>query len=158
MKNLHKDFIDFLTTLSEHDVDFVVVGGYAVAFYGHARATKDIDVLVRSDAENAQRLYRALADFGAPLKSLEIREQDLENYGGVFQIGSEPQRIDVITRISGVNYDQAIAEAESFDLNGHLIRVIGYEALVKNKRSRARLQDLADVEALERYRAQYLSR
>ena len=150
MNNLYPDFIEFLTTLAENGVDFVVVGAYAVAFYGHARATKDIDVFVRTGVENAQRLYSALAKFGAPLKALDIQEHDLENYDGIFQLGSPPQRIDVITQISGVRYDEAVAEAQAFELNGNIIHVIGYDALITNKRASARLQDLADVEALIR--------
>jgi predicted nucleotidyltransferase len=150
VKNLYPDFIEFLTTLAENEVDFVIVGAYAVAFYGHARATKDMDVFVRAGVENAKRLYNALAKFGAPLKALDIQQHDLENYNGVFQLGSPPQRIDVITQISGVLYDEAVAKAKAFELNGKTIHVIGYDALITNKRASARLQDLADVEALTR--------
>ena len=150
MNELYPDFIDFLKALAENEVDFAVVGGYAVAFHGHARATKDIDILVRADHENAARLYRALGAFGAPLASLNIHEKDLEAYDGIFQIGKEPKRIDVITNISGVNYDEVATGSATFDLDGHQIRVIGLDALLVNKRASGRLQDLADVEALER--------
>jgi len=105
---------------------------------------------VRADRENAARLYRALGAFGAPLASLNIHEKDLEAYDGIFQIGKEPKRIDVITNISGVNYDEVATGSATFDLDGHQIRVIGLDALLVNKRASGRLQDLADVEALER--------
>jgi len=150
MNDLYPDFIEFLKALADNAVEFVVVGAYAVAFYGHPRATKDIDILVRSDPENARRLYKALADFGAPLRDLNVAEEDLHDYSGILQLGVAPQRIDVINRISGVTYDEAIAEAERFDLQGRSIGIIGLNALLKNKSASGRHQDLADVAALNR--------
>jgi hypothetical protein len=127
-----------------------VIGGHAVAFHGHPRATKDLGVLVRADPENAQRVYRALAQFGAPLSSFEVHADDFAAYDGVLQIGLPPYRIDVVNRADGISFEEAIAEGVGFEIEGRKIPVIGRTALLKNKRAAGRPQDLADVAALER--------
>ncbi len=142
------DFEDLLIALSEAQAEFVVVGGHAVAFHGHARATKDLDVLVRARPENAERVYRALADFGAPLAMFDVGVEDFAAYDGVLQIGLPPRRIDVLNRVAGVSFDEAVAEGAHFELRGHRIPVIGLRALLRNKRAAGRPQDLADVAAL----------
>jgi predicted nucleotidyltransferase len=147
--DLPDDFRDLLVELHEAGAEFVVLGGHAVAYHGHPRATKDLDVLVRATAANAARVYRALAAFGAPLDLFEVREADFATYEGVLQIGLPPRRIDILNRADGITFDEAIAESESFDVEGHGIPVIGLAALLKNKRAAAREQDLADVKALE---------
>lgn len=152
MTELTPDFVDLLLALADNEVDFVIVGGYAVAFHGHPRATKDLDVFVRADPVNAKKLYRALAAFGAPLDQFEVTENDFIDYGGVLQLGMPPQRIDIINRITGVTYDEAIEDMESFDLDGRLIRIIGLGALVKNKLATGRDQDLLDAKLLSRNR------
>ena len=152
MTELTPDFVDLLLALADNEVDFVIVGGYAVAFHGHPRATKDLDVLVRANPVNAKKLYRALAVFGAPLDQFEIAENDFIDYGGVLQLGMPPQRIDIINRITGVTYDEAIEDMESFDLEGRSIRIIGLGALVKNKLAVGRDQDLLDAKLLSRNR------
>lgn len=149
MIDLPDDFRDFLIELHDAGAEFVVLGGHAVAFHGHPRATKDLDVLVRATPENAERVYRALAAFGAPLESLEVSQDDFTTYDGVLQIGLPPRRIDVINRATGIDFDEARAENLTFELDGRAIPVIGLRALLKNKRATARTQDLADVEALE---------
>ena len=148
MTELTKDFIDLLTALVDTEVDFVVIGGYAVAFHGHPRATKDLDVFVRANPANAKNLYKALALFGAPLHEFEVAEEDFSDYGGVLQLGVPPQRIDIINRITGVAYDEAILDAGLFELEGRVIRVIGLDALIKNKLATGRDQDLVDAKSL----------
>jgi predicted nucleotidyltransferase len=148
MIDLPADFRDLLLELADAGAEFVVLGGHAVAFHGHPRATKDLDVLVRPTPANASRVYRALAAFGAPLQSFGVAEADFSAYEGVLQIGVPPRRIDILNRADGVSFDDAIAAGESFDLDGRRIPVIGLDALLKNKRSAGRAQDLADVEAL----------
>lgn len=150
MIELPEDFRDLLIALCDAGAEFVVVGGYAVAFHGHVRATKDLDVLVRADRENAGRVYRALAAFGAPLASFEVAESDFATYDGVLQIGIPPRRIDILTRADGVAFREAVSEDAAFDLEGRRIPVIGLAALLKNKRAAARPQDVADVDALTR--------
>jgi hypothetical protein len=150
---LPDDFRDLLIELHDAGAEFVVLGGHAVAYHGHPRATKDMDVLVRANHENAGRLYRALAAFGAPLQMFEVDEGSFATYDGVLQIGLPPRRIDILNRADGITFDEAVAGGESFDLEGRRIPVIGRDALLKNKRAANRPQDLADVDALNRLAA-----
>lgn len=150
MIELVDDFRDLLVELADASAKFVVVGGHAVAFHGHPRATKDLDVLVRADTENAERVYRALARFGAPLAAFEVQQGDFATYDGVLQIGLPPRRIDILNRADGITFDEAVEEGASFELDGRTIPVIGRAALLRNKRAAGRAQDLADLEALER--------
>lgn len=106
-------------------------------------------MLVRATPANAERVYAALAAFGAPIAAFEVTEADFATYDGVLQIGLPPRRIDVINRVAGVTFDEAIAAGDAFELEGRTVRVIGRAALIKNKRAAAREQDLADVAALE---------
>lgn len=146
--DLPDDFRDILIELADAGVEFVVVGGYAVAVHGHSRATKDIDIFVRADPANADRVYRALAAFGAPLPAFHVTASDFAEEGNVLQLGVPPLRIDVITRASGITFDEASVDAVYLDVAGRRVPVIGLAALLQNKRSTGRLQDLADVEAL----------
>ena len=149
MIELPDDFRDLLIELHDAGAEFVVLGGHAVAFHGHPRATKDMDLLVRARPDNAKRIYHALAEFGAPLESFEVLESDFASYDGVLQIGLPPRRIDILNRATGITFDEAIADGAEFELDGRKIRVIGRAALLKNKRATGREQDLADVKALE---------
>jgi hypothetical protein len=146
---LPEDFRDLLVELHDAGAEFVVVGGHAVAFHGHPRATKDLDVLVRAAPDNAARVYRALAAFGAPLSSFEVSETDFATYDGVLQIGLPPRRIDILNRATGITFAEAVADGETFEIEGRAIPVIGRHALLKNKRATGREQDIADVKALE---------
>jgi predicted nucleotidyltransferase len=147
--DLPEDFRDLLVELHDAGAEFVLLGGYAVAYHGYPRATKDLDVLVRAHPANAERVYRALAAFGAPLDQFEVGEADFATYDGVLQIGLPPRRIDILNRADGITFDEAMTGHESFEVEGRSIPVIGLRALLKNKRAAAREQDLADVKALE---------
>lgn len=149
MNELSQDFQDLLIELADAGAEFVLVGGYAVAFHGHPRATKDLDVLVRRSKENARKVYRALAAFGAPLQALSVAEADFEAYGGVLQIGLPPRRIDILNQATGITFDEAIADGVAFVLEGRTVPVVGLKALLKNKRAAGRPQDMADVAFLE---------
>ncbi len=149
MNELPEDFSDLLLGLVDVGAEFVLVGGHAVAFHGHPRATKDMDVLIRATPLNSERVYRALAEFGAPVEAFQVQAEDFVTYGGVLQIGLPPRRIDVLNRADGITFDEAIAEGASFTLAGRKIPVIGRAALIKNKRAAGRAQDLADIEAIE---------
>jgi hypothetical protein len=149
MIELFDDFRDILVELHNAGARFVVLGGHAVAFHGHPRATKDLDVLVEANAENAKRVYTALAAFGAPLSAFEVGVEDFASYDGVLQLGVPPRRIDIINRADGITFAEAIAAGESFDIEGCKIPVIGRDALLKNKRAAGRPQDVADVKALD---------
>lgn len=146
---LGPDFRDLLCELSAADVRFLIVGGYAVAFHGRPRATKDLDVWVEASPENARRVLRALRAFGAPLYGLT--ERDLETPEMGLQIGVAPQRIDVITRVSGLLFEEAWPNRVEATVPPDLrCPFVGLADLLRNKRSAARPQDLADVDALER--------
>jgi len=147
--DLPDDFRDFLVELHDAGAAFVVLGGHAVAFHGYPRATKDLDVLVRADPANALRVYRALAAFGAPLDSFEVSADDFATYDGVLQIGLPPRRIDILNRVAGIGFQDAITAGDTFEVEGRRIPVIGLDALLRNKRAAGRPQDLADVTALE---------
>jgi Nucleotidyl transferase of unknown function (DUF2204) len=142
----NSDFADLLQAFNAAGVEYVVVGAYAVALHARPRATGDFDVFVRPSAENAERTYRALAAFGAPLRELTVA--DLSAAGLVFQIGVAPLRIDVITAIDGVSFDEAWSGRVRGSLNGIDANVIGREQLIANKRAAGRPQDLADLETL----------
>jgi len=148
--DLPKDFRDMLIELADAGAEFAVVGGYAVAFHGHPRATKDMDILVRPSASNARRVYAALAAFGAPLHAFDVSEADFMDYDGVLQVGVAPVRIDIINRIAAVDFDEVVGAGDAFTLDGRRIAVIGREALLKNKRAAGRPQDIADVDVLSR--------
>jgi predicted nucleotidyltransferase len=144
---LNKDYKEMLQCLLEENVRFLLVGAYAVAVHGFPRATKDIDFFVWATPENAANLMRALTKFGAPLH--DISEADLSSEGVVFQIGNSPRRIDIMTNISGVKFEQAYANRTTISIEGIEVPVISLEDLIANKRASARTQDLADVEKLE---------
>jgi hypothetical protein len=148
MIELPEDFRDLLREFADAGVEFVLVGGHAVAYHGHPRATKDMDILIRANDNNAARVYRALAAFGAPLKTFEVAVADFATYDGVLQIGLPPRRVDILNRVDGITFDEAIADGAGFILDGRTIPVIGRTALVKNKRSAGRPQDLADIAAI----------
>jgi len=148
MIELFEDFRDLLIELHHAGARFVVLGGHAVAFHGHPRATKDLDVLVEPSAENAQRVYAALAAFGAPLAAFEVGVDDFASYDGVLQLGVPPRRIDIINRADGITFAEAIADGETLMVGDCAIPVIGRDALLKNKCAAGRPQDIADVKAL----------
>jgi len=143
---LNSDYKEMLQCLLEEEVRFLLVGAYAVAVHGHPRATKDIDFFVGATPENASNLMKALSKFGAPLHN--ISEADFSSKGIIFQIGNSPRRIDIITRISGVEFDQAYANKVVVFLEGLEVPVISLQDLILNKRASGRMQDLADVEKL----------
>lgn len=147
---LHADFEDFLVALCEAEADFLIVGAYAMSLHGVPRATGDIDVFVRPSSENAARVWSALAAFGAPLEAAGLTRADLSTPGTVYQMGVPPRRIDVLTAISGVTFDEAWADKTAIEVAGHPVHFIGRDALARNKRASGRPKDLADLEILER--------
>jgi hypothetical protein len=148
-----EDFVDLLECLRVEGCDFVVVGAHALAAHGAPRATGDLDVFVRPTSDNAERTFRALLRFGAPVQAHGVTARDFSTPGSVYQIGLPPFRIDILTEISGVTYDEATRDAVTAHLGAALVRFMGLEAMIRNKRSAGRTKDLADVEALEEIRA-----
>ena len=145
---MNPDFLDLLCALSDAEARFLVVGGYAVGVHGRPRATMDLDVWVEASDDNAPRVIRALRAFGTPLMGLA--EDDLRRPGVGLQIGVEPCRIDVLTAISGVSFEEAWPERVQAAFGSVRCGVIGLQHLIRNKRAAGRPQDLADVAALER--------
>jgi predicted nucleotidyltransferase len=144
---LNEDYKEMLQCLLEENVRFLLVGAYAVAVYGYPRATKDIDIFVRAAPDNASSLMKALARFGAPLS--DVSEADFSTEGIVFQIGNSPRRIDILTRISGVEFERAYANRKTVSVAGMDVPIISLEDLIANKRATGRTQDLADIEKLQ---------
>jgi hypothetical protein len=145
---LNRDFRDLLAEFNVQGVEYLVVGAHALAAHGHVRATKDLDMWVRPDVDNAKRVLKALTEFGAPLH--DLTEADLANPGTVFQLGLPPLRIDVITAIDGVSFDEAWPARLLTKFGDEPTAVLSREHLIRNKRAAGRAQDLADVEWLER--------
>ncbi|MHB8875624.1 MAG: nucleotidyltransferase [Myxococcaceae bacterium] len=147
---MNRDFKDLLSEFSAKGVEFLIVGAHALAAHGHVRATKDLDIWVRPTPENAPRVVEALRSFGAPLNELTVA--DFSAPGVTFQIGVEPVRIDVITAIDGVEFDGAWARRLVKTFGGLAVGVISFDDLIANKKATGRLQDLADIEALQKLR------
>ena len=143
---INQDFSDMLSALSEEGVEYLLVGAYALAVHGHPRATGDIDIWVRPTPENAGRVLRAVARFGAPLRDLSAA--DLSTPGTVFQIGVPPRRIDLMTSIDAVEFDAAWTGRLQARVGDRDVPVIGKSDLVRNKRATGRMKDRADLEAL----------
>jgi hypothetical protein len=150
LRELNPDFRDLLRAFSAAGVEFVVVGAHALALHGVPRATGDLGVLVRPSGDNAQRVWMALTAFGAPMNAARVRVEDFATPGIVYQIGLPPSRIDVLTEISGVTFDEAWSSRESLDLEGSTVHFLGRDALVRNKEATGRAKDLADVARLRR--------
>ncbi len=147
---LPRDFRDLLFEFDDAHVDFLVIGGHAVARHGYVRATIDLDVFVRPSEENALRVFTALAKFGAPMTTHGVTTADFAKTGTVYQIGVPPCRVDVLTSIAGVTFDEAAASSVSSDLDGRTIAFIGRDALIRNKRAAGRPKDIVDADHLER--------
>lgn len=144
---MNPDFKELLLAFNAHNVEYLIVGAHALAAHGHVRATKDLDLWVRPEESNAQRILQALSDFGAPLSDLTA--DDLCNKETIFQIGLPPLRIDIITAVDGVEFEEAWPDRLETLFGGVPAVVISRHHLITNKKASARLQDLADVQQLE---------
>lgn len=144
---MNRDFVEMLTALSAEGVEFLIVGAYAVAGHGLPRATGDIDLWVRPSRDNATKVWNALERFGAPRSRLtpeSFTERDI-----VYQIGLPPNRIDILTDIDGVTFDEAWRDRVPCPVEGESFSMISRHHLLANKRASGRPQDLADVARLE---------
>ena len=144
---MNPDFKELLLAFNAHNVEYLIVGAHALAAHGHVRATKDLDLWVRPERANARKVLQALLDFGAPLSDLTA--DDLSRNETIFQIGLPPLRIDIITDIDGVEFAEAWTDRFETLFGGVPAFVISREHLIRNKKTAARLQDLADVQKLE---------
>jgi hypothetical protein len=145
---ISKDLREFIELLNAKGVEYLVVGGFAVAWHGHPRFTADIDFLVRSDRANAELVVETLRDFG--FASLRIVPEDLCQPDQILQLGVKPNRIDVITSIAGVSFEEAWASRVPGSIDSIPVFFIGRDALIRNKEVTGRPQDLADADALRK--------
>jgi hypothetical protein len=144
---LHKDLREFLELLNSHKVDFVLVGGHAVAFHGYPRYTGDIDFLVRPDVENGRRIVEVMEAFG--FDETGIRAEDFIMPDRIIQLGYPPNRIDLITSISACSFDEVWESRVETALDNIPVFIIGKDTLVKNKQAANRIKDILDVEKLK---------
>lgn len=145
---LNSDYKDMLQVLLDNGVKFLLVGAYAMGAHGYPRSTGDIDIWVEPSPDNSRRVYLALAQFGAPLG--EVDEATFVKPDVVFQIGVAPRRIDIMSSVSGVEFDEAYQHRQTVELEGMPIPILSYDDLVRNKRATGRDKDRLDADRLEK--------
>ena len=143
---LTPEFRELLGLFNSFDVEYMVVGGYALAFHGHPRSTKDIDVFIHNTLSNAERVQAALGASG--FDGDEVSLSDLQDPDIVVRFGAPPNMVDILKRIDGVSFPEAFAPSTWINVDGLELRLISRECLVRNKKASGRYQDLADLEAL----------
>lgn len=144
---LNKDFREFIASLNENNVRYLIVGGYAVGFHGYPRYTKDLDVWIEISNENAENVVKALNQFG--FSSSGFSAEDFINPDEFTQLGYPPNRIDIITSCEGVDFSSCYVTKMQIEIDGLKVDFIDYENLLKNKQTVGRPQDLADVSNLK---------
>ena len=144
---LNPDFKEFFQLLNENKVRYLVIGGFAVAFHGYPRFTKDIDIWLWLNPKNAELVIKTLADFG--FQSLGLTEYDFLESDTIIQLGYPPNRIDLIMTAAGVDFNDCYQSRVEEEIDEVIISFIDLDNLKKNKRAVGRMQDLADIENLE---------
>jgi len=148
MEPLNEDFLEFIGLLEAHGVDYLIIGGYAVALHGFPRFTGDIDFFVAVNPENAAKLMQVFEAFG--FGDIGIRHEDFLRPDFVIEIGREPRKIQVLTGIDGVEFAECRSRRVEVEWQGIHLKFIGKQDLIRNKRTSARSKDLIDVEELSR--------
>lgn len=146
---MNEDFRALVESLLDADARFLIVGAYAMAVHGVPRATGDLDVWISPDPSNAERVWRALQEFGAPTGERGVARPDLESRETVIRIGLPPRRIDLLTDVTGLAFDEAWEHRITPPVGGRGIPFLSREDLIRNKRATHRTKDLADLEILE---------
>ena len=149
---LAKDFEDFIKLLNKHQVEYMIVGGYALAFHGKPRYTGDIDIWIGISNTNATKLLRVISDFG--LASLGLEKEDFLKEGYITQIGRPPLRIDIMNSIDGVTFIEAFSRKEVVEINGIKMLYIGLSDFIKNKQASGRKKDITDINELTKKKKQ----
>ena len=152
MDFLLPEYKQLLTLLLKHNVNFMLIGGYAVIYYGYERTTTDLDIWLEPDNSNRDKLLRALTEFGIDDKSTNTLSKEDFTTPQLFYFGNRPRRIDFLTKIKGVTYKEAAAEINHFAYNDLKIPIIQYHHLIRSKITNERPQDKADVEMLQKIR------
>ena len=145
---LDQDFEDFVELLNQYGVDYMVVGGYALAFHGKPRHTGDLDIWIDISEENATKMYAVIAGFG--MASLGLQKEDFLESGVITQIGYPPLRIDILNEIDGVNFKQAYPNKLVIDVDGLPVNYISLDDLIQNKQASGRHQDISDIKSLKK--------
>lgn len=148
---MNQDFVEMLSALNARGVEFMIVGSYATAYHGYTRATKDLDLWVSGEPENGRRLYRALAEFGVPGRHLEAFDAFLQS-DEILQIGVAPNRIDIMTRIPGVEFAACWANRVKTQFGGEPVCLISLNDHMKSKAAAGREQDRLDIKMLQKRR------
>ena len=143
---VNSDFSDLLQLFNDNKVRYLVIGGYAYIRYAEPRYTKDLDLWISTDVENAAAVFRSLQDFGAPL--VDMTEDDFAEEGYFYQMGIPPVRIDILMGIPGIEFDKAWANREEIEFDGLSVAFISKEDLIVSKRASGRAQDLLDADVL----------
>lgn len=146
MSILPQDFRDFLKLLNSKKIKYLLIGGYAVGYYGYPRATADIDIWVAISKENAKKITEAIRDFG--MNTPDLTESIFLKPGQIIRMGYPPIRIEVLTEISGVNFEQCYARRKETKIDGIKVKIISFDDLLKNKKASGRYKDLNDLENL----------
>ena len=144
--DISSDYRDLFRTLNKHKVKYLVIGAYAVAFYAEPRYTKDLDIWVSNDTTNTKRLYKALIDFGAPLK--DVAAEDFANKKMIYQIGVAPVRIDILMSAPGIKFESAWKNRKRTNYGGISISIMGIKELIYSKKKVGREHDISDMKKL----------
>ena len=144
---LETDFIDFVKLCNKYEVEYLVIGGYAVSIHGYPRSTKDFDVCIKISEENASKMVHVIKDFG--FASLKLTKEDFLKKDFITQLGHEPVRIDILNDLDGVLFEQAWLNKKVMDFEGSKINFIGYYEVLKVKEKAGRPQDIADISKLK---------
>jgi hypothetical protein len=145
---MNRDLKELLLAFNAHNVKYLVIGGYAVGVHAEPRATKDLDIFIRTDEENSRAVYRALAAYGAPLEGF-LPSDFNDQQGSTFQIGQPPARIDILQRIDGIDFNEAWEDRVEGLVEGEIpAHVISRDHLIRNKLATGRARDIADIESL----------
>jgi predicted nucleotidyltransferase len=140
------DFKEFVKLLIKNQVEYLIVGGYAVSIHGYPRYTGDLDIWINPAKSNAKKVLDCLNDFG--FSSLEFTEKDFTKEYGVIQLGYPPVRIDIINTVDGVNFEECFQRKSVIEIDNVPVNFISLEDLVKNKKTIARPRDIDDIENL----------
>lgn len=145
---LNSDLIELLQILKKNDVRFLIIGAYAVIQYTDPRYTNDIDIWVEPSIENSEKVWKALTEFGAPLKQVTV--SDFQDENNVFQIGIEPNRVDILMGVENLTFNNAWESGKIFEFESVQAKVLNIDDLIKSKTNTGRIQDQLDIEKLEK--------